>query len=135
MVFFSSSRNIFDFILLFTALLTSHHFQASATRALKKGTTFDSVIGMLKGVIRELSCPIVLFTYYNPILKRGVRNFMATIRQAGVNGKFPYIVSHMDYDCFILCYYKMFLVLASSVWRKHVLHLIQTLCCSVSQIC
>jgi tryptophan synthase alpha chain len=60
--------------------------QASATRALKKGTTFDSVIGMLKGVIRELSCPIVLFTYYNPILKRGVRNFMATIRQAGVNG-------------------------------------------------
>ncbi|CAL4936454.1 unnamed protein product [Urochloa decumbens] len=60
--------------------------QASATRALKKGTTLDSVIGMLKGVIPELSCPIVLFTYYNPILKRGVQNFMATIRQAGVNG-------------------------------------------------
>ncbi|CAL4944866.1 unnamed protein product [Urochloa decumbens] len=60
--------------------------QASATRALKKGTTLDSVIGMLKEVIPELSCPIVLFTYYNPILKRGVQNFMATIRQAGVNG-------------------------------------------------
>jgi len=60
--------------------------QASATRALKKGTTLESVIGMLKGVAPELSCPIVLFTYYNPILKRGVRNFMATIRQAGVNG-------------------------------------------------
>ncbi|TVU44593.1 hypothetical protein EJB05_04038 [Eragrostis curvula] len=59
---------------------------ASATRALKKGTTLDSVIEMLKGVIPELSCPIVLFTYYNPILKRGVRNFMATIRQAGVHG-------------------------------------------------
>jgi len=60
--------------------------QASATRALKKGTTLESVIGMLKGVAPELSCPIVLFTYYNPILKRGVRNFMATIRQAGING-------------------------------------------------
>ncbi|RLN41508.1 tryptophan synthase alpha chain, chloroplastic-like [Panicum miliaceum] len=60
--------------------------QASATRALKKGTTFDSIIGMLKEVVPELSCPIVLFTYYNPILKRGVQNFMDTIRQAGVNG-------------------------------------------------
>ncbi|RCV40457.1 hypothetical protein SETIT_9G055400v2 [Setaria italica] len=60
--------------------------QASATRALKNGTTLDSVLGMLKEVIPELSCPIVLFTYYNPILKRGVRNFMATIRQVGVNG-------------------------------------------------
>ncbi|KAL6893900.1 hypothetical protein ACP4OV_007998 [Aristida adscensionis] len=60
--------------------------QASATRALKKGTTLDSVIKMLKGITAELSCPIVLFTYYNPILKRGVRNFMATIKQAGVHG-------------------------------------------------
>lgn len=59
---------------------------ASASRALKKGTTLDSVMAMLKGVIPELSCPIVLFTYYNPILKRGVRNFMATIKQAGVHG-------------------------------------------------
>ena len=122
------------FHIAFTALLTSLHFQASATRALKKGTTLESVIGMLKGVAPELSCPIVLFTYYNPILKRGVRNFMATIRQAGINGKFPYIASHADYGCFILCYYKMFL-LASSVSRKHDLHLIQTFFCCVSRIC
>uniref|UniRef100_A0A0E0KK67 Uncharacterized protein n=1 Tax=Oryza punctata TaxID=4537 RepID=A0A0E0KK67_ORYPU len=60
--------------------------QAAATRALKKGATFDSVIAMLKGVIPELSCPIVIFTYYNPILKRGVSNFMAIIKQAGVHG-------------------------------------------------
>lgn len=60
--------------------------QASATRALKKGTTLDSVIEMLKGVTPELSCPIVLFTYYNPILKRGVGNFMSTIKQAGIHG-------------------------------------------------
>jgi tryptophan synthase alpha chain len=44
---------------------------------------------MLKGVIPELSCPIVIFTYYNPILKRGVSNFMAIIKQAGVHGNFP----------------------------------------------
>ncbi|ONM10296.1 Tryptophan synthase alpha chain chloroplastic [Zea mays] len=41
---------------------------------------------MLKGVTPELSCPIVLFTYYNPILKRGVGNFMSFIKQAGIHG-------------------------------------------------
>uniref|UniRef100_A0A0D9W057 Uncharacterized protein n=1 Tax=Leersia perrieri TaxID=77586 RepID=A0A0D9W057_9ORYZ len=60
--------------------------QAAATRALKNGTTFYSVIAMLKEIIPELSCPIVLFTYYNPILKHGVRNFMEIIKQAGVRG-------------------------------------------------
>ncbi|KAG8061440.1 hypothetical protein GUJ93_ZPchr0003g17670 [Zizania palustris] len=63
-------------------------FQAAASRALKKGTTFDSVMVMLQGIIHELSSPIVLFTYYNPILKRGVRNFMDIIKQAGVQGIF-----------------------------------------------
>ncbi|KAG8061439.1 hypothetical protein GUJ93_ZPchr0003g17670 [Zizania palustris] len=62
--------------------------QAAASRALKKGTTFDSVMVMLQGIIHELSSPIVLFTYYNPILKRGVRNFMDIIKQAGVQGIF-----------------------------------------------
>lgn len=74
-------------------------FQASATRALKKGTTLDSVIEMLKEVIPELSSPIVIFTYYNPILKRGVQNFMATIKQVGVHGKFIFLVSHTN-----ICY-------------------------------
>lgn len=66
------------------------HFQAAASRALKKGTTLGSVLAMLTEVIPELSCPIVLFTYYNPILKNGVRNFMAKIKQAGVHGIFSY---------------------------------------------
>uniref|UniRef100_A0A453M2U1 Uncharacterized protein n=5 Tax=Aegilops tauschii subsp. strangulata TaxID=200361 RepID=A0A453M2U1_AEGTS len=60
--------------------------QAAASRALKKGTKLGSVLAMLTEVIPELSCPIVLFTYYNPILKSGVRNFMAKIKQAGVHG-------------------------------------------------
>jgi tryptophan synthase alpha subunit len=72
-------------------------FQASATRALKKGTTLDSVIEMLKGVTPELSCPIVLFTYYNPILKRGVGNFMSFIKQAGIHGKLPFWLFHIVY--------------------------------------
>ncbi|XP_006657506.2 tryptophan synthase alpha chain-like [Oryza brachyantha] len=60
--------------------------QASATRALAKGTTFEDVISMVKEVIPELSCPVALFTYYNPILKRGIANFMTVVKEAGVHG-------------------------------------------------
>ncbi|GJN24733.1 hypothetical protein PR202_gb12491 [Eleusine coracana subsp. coracana] len=60
--------------------------QASATRALAKGTTFEDVISMVKEVVPQLSCPLALFTYYNPILKRGVPNFMNIVKEAGVQG-------------------------------------------------
>ncbi|OEL13159.1 Tryptophan synthase alpha chain [Dichanthelium oligosanthes] len=60
--------------------------QASATRALAKGTTFEDVISMVKEVIPELSCPVALFTYYNPILKRGIPNFMTIVKEAGLRG-------------------------------------------------
>nr|AON76727.1 indole synthase [Persicaria tinctoria]WLD17469.1 INS [synthetic construct] len=60
--------------------------QAAATRALAKGANFNSVLSMLTKVIPDLSCPVALFSYYNPILKRGVENFMSTIREAGVHG-------------------------------------------------
>lgn len=37
-------------------------------------------------VVPQISCPISLFTYYNPILKRGLGKFMSTIRAVGVQG-------------------------------------------------
>ncbi|KAJ8899465.1 hypothetical protein K2173_018439 [Erythroxylum novogranatense] len=60
--------------------------QAAATRSLARGTNFVAIKSMLKEVIPQLSCPIALFTYYNPILKRGIENFMDTIRDSGVHG-------------------------------------------------
>ncbi|XP_051143432.1 tryptophan synthase alpha chain [Andrographis paniculata] len=60
--------------------------QGAATRALAKGTTFEKIIDMLKDVVPQLSCPIALFTYYNPILKRGVEKFMTTLKDTGVHG-------------------------------------------------
>ncbi|MED6192578.1 cTPxI [Stylosanthes scabra] len=60
--------------------------QAAATRSLAKGTNFDAIISMLREVVPQLSCPIALFTYYNPILKRGTERFMSTIRDTGVHG-------------------------------------------------
>ncbi|NRB07570.1 MAG: tryptophan synthase subunit alpha [Richelia sp.] len=60
--------------------------QAAATRALEKGTTLDKVLAMLKQVIPSLNTPIILFTYYNPILNRGIEPFLRQIAEIGVAG-------------------------------------------------
>ncbi len=60
--------------------------QAAATRALAKGVTLDQVLDLVKTVSPSLQSPIILFTYYNPILNRGIETFMADIADAGVAG-------------------------------------------------
>ncbi|KVI03885.1 hypothetical protein Ccrd_017804 [Cynara cardunculus var. scolymus] len=59
---------------------------AAATRALARGANLDSILEMLNKVVPQLSCPIALFTYYNPILKRGVEKFMITVKEVGIHG-------------------------------------------------
>lgn len=60
--------------------------QAAATRALQKGTTLDQVLEMLQTTTPSLQAPIILFTYYNPILHRGIDKFLEQIKAAGVAG-------------------------------------------------
>ena len=60
--------------------------QAAATRALAKGTKLDPVLEMVSAVAPQLRSPLILFTYYNPILHRGVETFLQQIKQAGVQG-------------------------------------------------
>ncbi|MDZ8032269.1 MULTISPECIES: tryptophan synthase subunit alpha [unclassified Nostoc] len=60
--------------------------QAAATRALQKATKLEQVLEMLHIVIPSLKAPIILFMYYNPILHRGIKLFLAQIAVAGVQG-------------------------------------------------
>lgn len=60
--------------------------QAAATRALAKGIKLDDVLKMLEGVIPQLRSPIVIFTYYNPIINRGIENFLNQISKIGIKG-------------------------------------------------
>ncbi|OUL21651.1 tryptophan synthase subunit alpha [Nostoc sp. 106C] len=60
--------------------------QAAATRALQKGTKLEQVLEMLHVIIPCLKAQIILFTYYNPILHRGIKSFLAEIATAGVRG-------------------------------------------------
>lgn len=60
--------------------------QAAATRALQRGTRLDQVLEVVQSVSPSLQSPIVLFTYYNPILNRGIDRFLQQIAAAGVKG-------------------------------------------------
>ncbi|XP_047088377.1 tryptophan synthase alpha chain-like [Lolium rigidum] len=60
--------------------------QASAARALAGGTTIGAILSMLKEVTPELSCPVVLFSYIGPIVRRGAAKFTAAVKEAGVKG-------------------------------------------------
>ncbi len=60
--------------------------QAAATRAVKNGTRLDDVLNMVKRLSPQLNASIILFTYYNPILNRGVETFLDQAAAAGVQG-------------------------------------------------
>ncbi|MDY6783225.1 MAG: tryptophan synthase subunit alpha [Cyanobacteriota bacterium] len=60
--------------------------QAAATRALQRGVKLADVLQVVKEVEGEISAPIILFTYYNPIHYRGIEGFLKQIRDAGVRG-------------------------------------------------
>lgn len=60
--------------------------QAAATRALAKGVNLKQVLEMIESVRPDLQAPIILFTYYNPILNLGIKPFLKQISQVGVRG-------------------------------------------------
>ncbi|MEQ8972247.1 MAG: tryptophan synthase subunit alpha [Coleofasciculus sp. C1-SOL-03] len=60
--------------------------QAAATRALKRGVRLDDVLAIAQEVTPDLNAPIILFTYYNPILNRGIEVFLKQIAAAGIAG-------------------------------------------------
>jgi tryptophan synthase alpha chain len=53
---------------------------------LANGTRLDDVLALVQRVSPELSAPIVLFTYYNPILNRGIEQFIQDVKAAGAAG-------------------------------------------------
>lgn len=44
------------------------------------------VLGMLKEVSPQLTAPVVVFSYYNPLLRRGFDTFCKQVKDAGASG-------------------------------------------------
>jgi len=60
--------------------------QAAASRALASGTTPTRVLEMLSSLQDELTTPVVLFTYSNPLINRGMESFCRDAAAAGAAG-------------------------------------------------
>nr|YP_009395531.1 Tryptophan synthase alpha subunit [Vertebrata isogona]ARW64527.1 Tryptophan synthase alpha subunit [Vertebrata isogona] len=68
------------------ALADGPLIQEASKVAIKNGVNIDKIIEVLHQVQLKITTPIIIFTYYNPILVRGIKNFIAKISQLGVKG-------------------------------------------------
>ena len=60
--------------------------QRASERALKSGTTLASVINLVGEIRKSSEVPLVLFSYYNPVLQMGLETFAAAASSAGADG-------------------------------------------------
>jgi tryptophan synthase alpha chain len=60
--------------------------QRASERALKAGTTLAQVIDSVREIRKSSEVPIVLFSYYNPVLQLGLEKFASTAATAGADG-------------------------------------------------
>lgn len=72
--------------------------QTAATRALKNGMTVRRLLDQLKAVKPQVSIPLILMGYLNPILHYGIEQFCADAAEAGVSGL---IIPDLPFDDYL----------------------------------
>ena len=60
--------------------------QRASERALKAGTTLAGVLELVRRIRKSSQVPLVLFSYYNPILQMGLEKFASAAASAGADG-------------------------------------------------
>src|SRR5271167_2748809 len=60
--------------------------QRASDRALRSGTTLAGVIELVRRIRTHSEIPLVLFSYFNPILQMGLEKFAAAAAAAGADG-------------------------------------------------
>ena len=60
--------------------------QRASERALRKGTTLAGVIDLVRRIRKHSGVPLVLFSYFNPILQMGLERFASEAAAAGADG-------------------------------------------------
>jgi tryptophan synthase alpha chain len=60
--------------------------QRASERALKSGSTLAGVLQLVRRIRQSSEVPLILFSYYNPILQMGLERFAAAASQAGADG-------------------------------------------------
>ena len=60
--------------------------QRASERALKSGTSLAGVLELVRRIRHSSQVPLVLFSYFNPILQMGLEKFAAAASKAGADG-------------------------------------------------
>jgi tryptophan synthase alpha chain len=60
--------------------------QRASERALRAGTTLAGVLSLVKSLRDKTEVPIVLFSYFNPVLQMGLEKFADAASAAGADG-------------------------------------------------
>ncbi|MCC3358331.1 tryptophan synthase subunit alpha [Bacillus sp. REN16] len=61
--------------------------QRASARALKNGVTLKNSMNLVSKMRKKgLKIPVIIFTYFNPMLQLGEENFFALARQNGIDG-------------------------------------------------
>lgn len=87
--------------------------QESSRVALGQKIYIDQVLNLIQQVSPNIAAPIIVFTYYNPILYRGIERFVKEIAKSGAKGL---VVPDLppeesDYLMSICCNYSIELIL------------------------
>lgn len=69
--------------------------QAASQRALDQGTTLEKVLKLTYNLRKNLDIPLLLMSYYNPILRYGLDKFARDLAKAGGDGV---IVPDLPYE-------------------------------------
>jgi tryptophan synthase alpha chain len=60
--------------------------QRASERALAAGTTLSAVLDLVRDIRRVSQVPLVLFSYFNPVLQMGLESFAARAQASGADG-------------------------------------------------
>ncbi|MBI5166355.1 MAG: tryptophan synthase subunit alpha [candidate division NC10 bacterium] len=60
--------------------------QKASQRALERGATLRKILGLVEEIRSSASIPLVLMSYYNPILRYGLKEFSRDASSAGMDG-------------------------------------------------
>ena len=72
--------------------------QTAATKALKNGMTVSLLLQQLKAIKDEVTIPLILMGYLNPILHYGIERFCLDAAEAGVSGL---IIPNLPFDDYL----------------------------------
>lgn len=71
--------------------------QHAATQALKNGMTLRKLFAQLENIRKDVTIPLILMGYLNPIMQYGFENFCKSCQEAGIDGVIILDLPFKDY--------------------------------------